>query len=100
MTSDIKFWKIVFVQDDNGVKILSVDPTTYKFLEEKRIREENEKPREKVSKETTDSNIEQSISKKEVGGSNDLKFKESKCITYFYFLTINTFQRLCFIHID
>lgn len=26
--------------DDKGVKILAVDPNTYKFLEKKRIREE------------------------------------------------------------
>lgn len=68
--------------DDKGIKILSVDPSTYKFLEEKRIKEEEAEKSGKSEPTTTEekekATVEESEEKKDEETTDDSKTKDSK----------------------
>lgn len=68
--------------DDKGIKILSVDPSTYKFLEEKRIKEEEAEKSGKSDPTTTEekekATVEEPEEKKDEETTDDSKAKDSK----------------------
>lgn len=65
--------------DDKGIKILSVDPSTYKFLEEKRIKEEEAgKSEPTTTEEKEKATVEESEEKKDEETTDDSKAKDSK----------------------
>lgn len=77
------------ISDDKGIKILSVDPSTYKFLEEKRIKEEEAEKNGKSEPTTTEekATIDELEEKKDEESTNDSKAKDSKLHFYFNYYT-------------
>lgn len=78
-------WAITIIDhlcfsDDKGIKILSVDPSTYKFLEEKRIKEEEAEKSEPTTttEEKEKATVEESEEKKDEETTDDSKAKDSK----------------------